>query len=86
MAVQSLVVAVIVVVCAAYAAWTLMPAAARRALAALLLKLALPERVARQLRKALAPAAGCGGCDCCGDAPATALKVKTVTFHRRLKH
>jgi hypothetical protein len=84
MAAQSLVVAVIVVVCATYAAWTLMPAAARRSLATLLLKLALPERMARPLRKALAPAGGCGGCDSCGDQAAPPAKVKTITFHRRL--
>jgi hypothetical protein len=82
MAAQSLVVAVVVLACATYAAWTLMPAAARRAVAGLVLRLALPERVARPFRKALAPAGACGGCDSCGDAGAAA-KVKTIAIHRR---
>jgi hypothetical protein len=83
MATQSLVVAVVVVLCATYAAWTLMPAAARRAVAALVLRLALPERFARPFRKALQPAGACGGCDSCGDAAGKApARVQTVTFHR----
>jgi len=79
---QSVVVGLIVVVCATYAAWTLMPSAARRGVATLVLKLALPDRLARPFRKTLSTAGGCGGCDSCGDA-AAAAKIKPVTFHRR---
>jgi hypothetical protein len=82
MAAQSIVVALIVVACTAYAAWTLMPAVARRALATRVLKLSLPERLARPFRRALGPSSACGGCDSCGDT-AEAPKVKPVIFHRR---
>jgi len=85
MAAQSLLVALIVAACAMYAAWTLMPGAVRRSLAALVLRLSLPERVARPFRKALATTGGCGGCDSCGDSTAKPTAVKPVTFHRRLR-
>ena len=83
MAVQSLVVALIVLACAVYAAWTLMPAATRRTMAAAMLKLPLPEVLARPFRRAMRSGSGCGGCDSCGD---TAIPVKNVTVHRRLRH
>ncbi len=78
---QSLVVALIVVACTGYAAWTLMPAALRRSVAGVVLKLSLPEVMARPFRRALQTSGGCGGCDSCGDAKAPS--VKTVKFHRR---
>jgi hypothetical protein len=79
---QSLIVALIVIACGAYAIWTLMPAALRRALAQRALRHSLPELLARPLRRAAKPAGACGGCDSCGeDKPSAA---KTVQFHRRL--
>jgi hypothetical protein len=87
MAAQSLVVALIVLACTVYAAWTLMPAAARRAMATALLKLSLPEVLARPFRRATQSGGGCGGCDNCGDADAKATKaLQTVTVHRRSRH
>jgi len=83
---QSLVVALIVLACSAYAAWTLMPSALRRSLALRALKMSLPESLARAFRKAAQPAGACGGCDNCGDAKdkPVATGVQKITFHRRL--
>ena len=84
---QTLIVAMLVVACVVYASWTLMPAAARRALARSLLKLAPPEALAARLRRAAAASAGCG-CDGCDHAPAkTAPNAapQVVTFHRRAR-
>ena len=84
---QSLVVALIVLACTVYAAWTLMPAAARRAMAAAMLKLSLPDVLARPFRQATQSGSGCGGCDSCGDAGAKSpTAVQTVTIHRRVRH
>ena len=59
---RSLIVALLVLGCAVYAAWTLMPAAARRALAVALLKLPLPLAGA-PLRSALrAPCSRAAAC------------------------
>ena len=69
--VQALVVTVIVVACAFYAAWTLMPASLRRRLAVALLARRLPEVVARRLRPHALASSGCG-CDGCDHAPAKA--------------
>jgi hypothetical protein len=66
--VQQWIVAVIVVVSALYAAWSLMPRAWRNAL----LKLA---------GRAPASSAGCGGCDNCG--PPAPASPKVITVHRR---
>jgi hypothetical protein len=90
MSLQTFLVALIVIGCSAYAAWTLMPSALRRSLAARLLKLPLPGSIARVFRKAAQQAGGCGGCDSCGDstgkpAPTAAPAVKPVTFHRPLR-
>ena len=79
---QSFVVALIVMGCSAYAAWSLMPAAARRAIAARVLRLSLPKLLARPFAKALKPPSACGGCDNCGD-EAVKPAVQTVKFHRR---
>ena len=84
---QALIVALLVVACSAYAAWTLMPAGARRALATSLLKLPLPAAVALRVRKAAAVTSGCG-CDGCDHAPAKPAKpaaapAQVVRFHAR---
>lgn len=66
---QSVVVALLVIGSTGYAAWTLMPAGARRALAGRLLKLSfLPVGLADRLRPASLARAGCG-CDGCDRAP-----------------
>ncbi|WP_372528445.1 DUF6587 family protein [Piscinibacter sp.] len=86
MAAQNLIVALIVMACAAYAAWTLMPSAARRALAASMLKLTLPRAVARHVQRVTQTPSGCGACDGCTEAapkPAPGLPTPLV-FHRRL--
>ena len=88
MLLQSLVVAVIVAACAVYAAWTLMPASLRRAIALALLKLPLPGGVATFMRRHSAQASGCG-CDGCDKSvlksapPAGPASTATLTFHPR---
>jgi hypothetical protein len=81
---QTLIVALLVIGCTTYAAWTLMPAAARRAIASSLLKLPLPEALAAKMRRAATASSGCG-CDGCDHAPAkSAPKAQqVVTFHPR---
>jgi hypothetical protein len=81
---QALIVALLVVGCTVYAAWTLMPAAARRAIASMLLKLPLPNAFAQQMRKAATVSSGCG-CDGCDSSPVkpAAKAQQVVTFHRR---
>ena len=88
MQMQSLVVALLVAGCAVYVAWSLMPAALRRAIALALLKLPLPGGVATFMRRHSAQASGCG-CDGCDKSvlkagpaagPATTA---TITFHPR---
>ncbi len=89
---QDLIVALLVAGCAVYAAWTLMPAAARRAVAGALLKLPLPASFALRMRKAATASSGCG-CDGCDHAPAKTAKSakaspaapQVVTFHRPTK-
>ena len=80
---QTVVVAFIVLACALHAAWLLMPAAARRYVAARILRLALPERLARPFRRALGSAGGCGGCERCDDAAPQPRAPRVVTLHRR---
>jgi len=82
MAIQSFIVGLIVIACGVYTVWTVMPAAARRALATRLLRVDLPAALAKPLRKALQPASACGGCDNCGDA-APKSAVKPLVFQRR---
>ena len=91
---QTLIVALLVTGCAIYAAWTLMPAAARRAVALALLKLPLPDGVAAKMRRAATASSGCG-CDGCDRAPKKAppgspadrgaSQPQIVTFHPRPK-
>jgi len=87
---QTLIVAVLVLGCSTYAAWTLMPAAARRAIATSLLKLPLPNGFAQKMRKAATVSSGCG-CDGCDSAPVKSAAARSqlqpqpqvVTFHPR---
>ena len=83
---QTWIVALLVVGCTVYAAWTLMPAAARRALASALLELPLPEAFAAKMRRAATVTSGCG-CDGCDSAPAKTppKSQQVVTFHPRAK-
>ena len=87
---QWLVVALVVVASTAYATWTLMPAALRRGLAAVLLKLPLPATIASRLRAVATSASSCGcsGCDR-NPLPRTspdpkAADARPITLHRRL--
>ena len=80
---QMLIVMLLVAGCSVFAAWTLMPAAARRMVATALLRLPLPEFAAARMRRAATKTAGCG-CDGCDHAPAKP-KLQTVTFHPRPK-
>jgi hypothetical protein len=84
---QDLAVALIVLLCTGYAAWTLMPSVLRRALALRILKLSLPEAMARPFRKAIRPSSACGGCDSCGDitTQSSSSTVHKVTLHRPLR-
>lgn len=67
---QAILVGLIVALSAAYAAWSLMPAAWRRALARRLARWPLLGRWRAVQRAAGGGAGGCGGCgDCSGEAP-----------------
>ena len=81
---QAFIVAMLVVGCSVYAAWTLMPAAARRAIASMLLELPLPTAFAQRMRKAATVSSSCG-CDGCDSAPTKAASKapQVVTFHPR---
>ena len=83
---QTLIVGVLVLSCALYATWTLMPSGARRHLARHLLKIGLPAAVrARLLRHAQATSGcGCDGCDHATKATAP-MEPKPLQFHRRTK-
>ena len=82
---QNLIVALLVFGCAVYAAWTLMPAVARRAIASMLLKLPLPNGFEQTMRKAATLSSGCGcdGCDSAAVKPASKATPQVVTFHPR---
>ncbi|HEY0858432.1 MAG TPA: DUF6587 family protein [Albitalea sp.] len=80
---QTAIVALIVLACGVYATWTLMPQAARRALAARMLKLPLPPRLARPFVKASTPAGGCGACGGCSDTPPPPPSEKVIHVHRQ---
>ena len=62
---QTVAAVVLVAACAVYAAWALLPAAARRGIASALLKRPLPPFAARFLRRRIDASTGCGcdGCD-----------------------
>ena len=81
---QSLVVALIVIACAVYAAWTLMGGAARRSVATALLKLPLPDALAAMMRKHSVATSGCSclGCDL-GAKKTTTPTVEIIRLHPR---
>jgi hypothetical protein len=95
--IQDLVVALLVVGCAVYAAWKLMPQVARRSLATALLRVPhLPGSLEATLRKNAQQASGCG-CDGCDHAAPKAKASNTkgsvanapvsqpITFHPRAR-
>lgn len=81
---QGIIVALIVGTGAVCALWTLLPAAARRALATQALRLPLPSVLAAPLRRAAQPGhgGGCDGCDRAAPQPAASSEQR-VTFHPR---
>ena len=87
-AMQTLIVALVVAASTCYATWKLMPAAARRWLAAWVLRVSpgKPGLITSALRRAASASAGCG-CDGCEHAkpPAGAARtdIKPVQFHPR---
>ena len=88
--IQSIIVTLLVLGCSARAAWTLMPAAARRALATAMLRWPLPGGLAARLRANAQAASGCASdCASCdhaapksksGSSPGVPQK---ITFHPR---
>ena len=95
MVLQTLVVTVVVVACATYSTWTLMPAAARRKVATALLKLPLPTFMSARLTNHAMASSGCA-CDGCDKAKApvaastpirrpVAGGVAPLVFHPRLR-
>ena len=84
---QTFIVALLVPACTLYAAWKLMPAAARRGLATVALRVPhLPARVEARLRRSAQAASGCGcdGCDHAEKKPA-ATATRPITFHPRAR-
>ncbi|NUZ07270.1 DUF6587 family protein [Piscinibacter koreensis] len=93
---QTIVVALLVTACAVYAIWTLLPAAARRALARRLADVPAPGAVRGWLRaRAVATnACGCDGCDKAPGAPKAAggdaagargtVTAQPIRIHRRV--
>ena len=89
--IQTVVAFCLVVACAGYAAWTLLPAAARRGIAGALLKRPLPGLAARFLQRHAQAASGCG-CDGCDRNVATPAATERhpgqgapLVFHPRRK-
>ena len=87
---QWAVVALIVGASAIYAAWTLMPAALRRVVAAAALRLPLPRAIAARMRAHAENVShgGCSGCDRNPLAPARgsagrSATVRPITVHPR---
>lgn len=83
MLIQTMIVGVIVAVCAAYALWMLLPQALRKPLANQLLRLPLPVRWSVFLQKASQRGAGCG-CDGC-DKVVKPAAVQPIVFQPRKK-
>jgi hypothetical protein len=85
-AVQTLLVALIVVASAVYALWALIPSGVRRQLAIAALRWPLPAFLLARLRHPAQPAIGCAcdGCDHATPRPA-AGSTQRVTFHPRLR-
>lgn len=78
MNIQSLTVALLVVLSFAYAAWTLMPQALRAGLARGRLRLPIPGWVRQRVVAASSVSVGCG-CDGCHKAPASVAKAASPT-------
>jgi hypothetical protein len=85
MTLQTVIVALLVAGSFAYAAWTLLPQAARRGLAAGLLCLPLPGRWRAYLQTMARAAAGGCGCSGCDAVPPPTGKPQPVVFHPRSK-
>ena len=85
MLIQTLVVAVLVLGCAVYASWILMPTGLRRRLAQHLLQVRWPSVVATRLQRHAQAASGCG-CDGCDHAtkPADPAQAQPIRLHRRI--
>ena len=88
---QTLVALLLVVGCAAYATWTLLPAAARRGIAVALLQRPLPGFAARFLQRHAQAASGCGcdGCDrnvAAAPSPRPPAEGAPLVFHPRRRH
>lgn len=83
---QALIAALLVTACAIYALWSLLPMAAKRPLARMLLRLRLrwPAPLSRALSRAAAAGGGCAcdGCDA-GTAAPRAPGPVPVRFHPR---
>ena len=82
---QTSIVALLVLGCALYATWTLMPAAVRRALARQLSRMHFPAPLARRLRRHAQATGGCA-CDGCDHAaaPREANQPQPIRLHRRI--
>ena len=82
---QASIVALLVLGCALYATWTLMPAAARRVLARQLLRMPFPAPLAGRLRRHAQASGGCA-CDGCDHAapPRDANRPQPIRLHRRV--
>ena len=85
MTLQTVIVALLVAGSFVYAAWTLLPQAARRALASGLLHLPLPGRWRTRLQTVARAAAGGCGCSGCDAVPPPAGKPQPMVFHPRSK-
>ena len=80
MLIQYTAVAFIVLACAAYSGWTLMPTAWRRALANRLMRISVLTHSSALMRAAKPAASGaCGGCDSCGSDKAGNTKTSRPT-------
>jgi hypothetical protein len=82
---QIMIVAAVVGCCFVYAAWALMPASARRWIAAGLLERRIPAFVAEALRPYASASSGCGcdGCDRSAKPKAGRAAATPITFHPR---
>ena len=85
MLIQTSIVAALVLGCAVYATWTLLPAAARRVLARQLLRMPWPAGVAARLRRHAQASGGCA-CDGCDRAatPRDSAQPQPIRLHRRV--
>ena len=86
MIVQWLLVVALVAACFVYAAWTLLPAAARQGIALFALRMPLPSVLASFMRKHAVAKSSCG-CDGCDRSPVRAAPsaTQTISFHPRLR-